>query len=62
MTMDAWTSIAKVGYVTCTVHFIDQVTWMLHSIVLGLYEKTGHSRAQDCVQYAEKQINDFGLP
>jgi hypothetical protein len=63
MTTDAWTSIAKVGYVMCTVHFIDQVTWMLHSIVLGLYEKTGRSRAQDCVQYAaEKQMNDLGLP
>jgi len=62
MTMDAWTSIAKVGYVTCTVHFIDQVTWMLHGIVLGLNEKTGHSTAQDCVQYAEKQMNNYCLP
>jgi len=62
ITTDAWTSIAKVGYVTCTVHFIDQVTWTLHSIVLGLYEKTGRSRAQDCIQYAEKQMNIFGLP
>jgi hypothetical protein len=30
-------------------------------MVLGLYEKTGCSRAQDCVQYAEKQMNDYGL-
>lgn len=61
ITTDSWTSIAKVGYVTCTVHFIDQDTWKLHSMVLGLHEKTGRSRAQDCVQYAEKQMNDYGL-
>jgi hypothetical protein len=62
MTMDAWTSIAKVGYVMCTVNFIDQETWKLCSIVLGLYEKTGCSRAQDCVQYAQKQMNNYQLP
>jgi hypothetical protein len=62
MTTDAWASNAKVGYVTCTVHFIDQETWKLHSIILGLYEKTGCSRAQDCVQYAEKQMNNYQLP
>jgi hypothetical protein len=26
LTTDAWTSISKVGYVTCTVHFIDSAT------------------------------------
>ncbi len=62
MTTDAWTSITKAGYVTCTIHFIDQDTWKLHSMVLRLYEKTGHSRAQDCVGYAEKQMDDYGLP
>jgi len=62
MTTDAWTSITKVGYVTCTIHFIDQDTWRLHSMVLGLYEKTGRSRAQDCVGYAEQQMDDYGLP
>ena len=56
LTTDAWTSIAKVGYVTCTVHFIDHDTWKLHSLVLGLYEKTGRSRAVDCVEYAEQQL------
>ncbi len=40
LTTDAWTSIAKVGYVTCTAYFIDRDTWKLHSMVLGLYEKT----------------------
>jgi hypothetical protein len=58
---DAWTSIAKVGYVTCTVHFIDHDTWKLHSLVLGLYEKTGRSRAVDCVEYAEQQLRAYNL-
>jgi hypothetical protein len=43
ITTDAWTSVAKTGYVTCTCHFIDPATWKLHSMVLGLYEKTGRS-------------------
>jgi len=34
LTTDSWTSLAKVGYVTCTVHFIDDKTWKLHSLVL----------------------------
>ncbi len=59
MTADAWTSITKTGYTTCTI--IDQDTWKLHSMVLGLYEKTGRSRAQDCVGYAEQQMDDYGL-
>lgn len=62
LTTDAWTSIAKVGYVTCTAHFIDNVTWKLHSMVLGLYEKTGRSKAADCVAYAEQQMQDYHLP
>ena len=61
LTTDAWTSIAKVGYVTCTAHFIDRHTWKLHSVVLGLYEKTGRSRAIDCVEYAEKQMEVYNL-
>ena len=61
LTTDAWTSIAKVGYVTCTAHFIDRDTWKLHSVVLGLYEKTGRSRAVDCVEYAEKQMEVYHL-
>ena len=61
LTTDAWTSIAKVGYVTCTVHFIDNATWKLHSMVLGLFEKTGRSRATDCVTYAEQQMQEYHL-
>ncbi len=61
LTTDAWTSLAKTGYVTCTTHFIDRETWKLHSLVLGLYEKTGRSRAIDCVEYAEHQMEAFHL-
>jgi hypothetical protein len=56
LTTDAWTSISKVGFVTCTAHFIDSSTWKLHSIVLGLFEKIGQSRATNCVDYAEQQL------
>ncbi len=34
---DAWTSIAKVGYVTCTIHFIEPMTWTLHDFSLGKF-------------------------
>jgi hypothetical protein len=54
---DAWTSIAKVGYV----HFIDDDAWKLQSMVLGLYEKTGWSRAVDCIAYAEQQLQTYEL-
>lgn len=61
LTTDAWTSLAKVGYETCTVHFIDDKTWKLHSLVLGLFEKSGRSRAVDCVGYVEQQMHEYGL-
>ena len=61
LTTDAWNSIAKVGYVTCTLHVIDHETWNLYSMVLGLYEKTGRSRASDCVAYAEHQMQEYNL-
>jgi hypothetical protein len=61
LTTYAWTSIAKTGYVMCTVHFIGRDTWMLHSMALGLFEKTGWSRAIDCVEYAERQMNLYNL-
>ncbi len=61
LTTDAWNSIAKVGYVTCTLHVIDHETWNLYSMVLGLYEKTGRSRVSDCVAYAEHQMHEYNL-
>ena len=61
-TTDGWTSLANVGYVTCTAHFIDSATWKLHSLVLGIYEKDGASRAEDIVNYCESQLMSFALP
>jgi len=61
MTTDAWTSCSNSGFVTCTIHFIDSETWKLHHMVLGLYEKTGRSRAEDCVAYAEQQLREYHL-
>jgi hypothetical protein len=40
-TTDGWTSLANVGYVTCTAHFIAPASLKLHSIVMGLFEKNG---------------------
>jgi hypothetical protein len=40
-TKDSWTTLANIGYVTCTAHFIDQTTWKVHSFVMGLDEKDG---------------------
>ena len=60
-TTDGWTSLANVGYVTCTAHFIDQANWKLHSIVMGLFEKNGGSTADDVVEYCENQLTLFDL-
>ncbi len=60
-TTDGWTSLANVEYVTCTAHFIDNTTWKLHSLVLGIYEKDGASRAEDVVNYCESQLMLFDL-
>jgi len=47
LTTDAWTSIAKGGYVTCTLHFIEPLTWALHDFSLGIFKKDGTSTAID---------------
>ena len=61
ITTDGWTSLVNVGYVTCTAHFINQETWTIHSIVMGLFEKTGGSRADGVVNYCEHQLTLFAL-
>ena len=61
-TTDGWTSLANIGYVTCTAHFIDRTTWKLHSFVMGLYEKDGGSRHEDVMDYCETQLSFFNLP
>jgi hypothetical protein len=61
-TTDGWTSLANIGYVTCTAHFIDRTTWKLHSFIMGLYEKDGGSRHEDIMDYCETQLSFFNLP
>ena len=61
ITTDGWTSFANVGYVTCTAHVINQESWTLHSIVMGLFEKTVGLTADDLVDYCENQLTLFAL-
>jgi len=61
ITTDGWTSFANVGFVTCTSHFINQETWTLHLIFMGLFEKTCGSTADDMVDYCEHQLTLFAL-
>ena len=52
-TTDAWTANNNVSYSTCTIHFIDRRTWILHLFALGIFKKTGTSKAEDVVAYCE---------
>jgi hypothetical protein len=61
LTTDAWTSIAKEGYVTCTLHFIEPLTWSLHYFSLGIFKKDGTSTANDVVHYAEEHMKKFNV-
>jgi len=61
LTTDAWTSIAKEGYVTCTLHFIEPKTWTLHHFSLGIFKKDGNSTAVDVVRYAEAHMQYFNV-
>jgi hypothetical protein len=49
-TTDAWTSCNNVTYITCTAHFVDPKTWLLHHFPLGLFKKSGTSLAEDVVR------------
>jgi hypothetical protein len=53
LTMDAWTSISKENYITCTLHFIEPLTWTLHDFSLDILKKDGTSTAVDAAHYAE---------
>jgi hypothetical protein len=61
LTTDSWTSLANQGYTACTVHFVDKNSWLLHSLVLGIFEKNGPSTAVDNVSYVEQQLSLFDL-
>ena len=61
LTTDAWTSITKEGYVTCTLHFIEPKTWTLHHLSLGIFKKDKASTVVDVVGYAEQHMSNFGI-
>jgi hypothetical protein len=61
LTTDAWTSISKEGYVTCTLHFIEPLTWTLHCFSLGIFKKDGTLTANDVVCYAENHMKKFNV-
>jgi len=61
LTTDAWTSIAKEGYVTCTLHFIEPLTWTIHYFSMGIFKKDGTSTAVDVVRYAEEHMTKFNI-
>jgi hypothetical protein len=61
LTTDSWTSISNTSYVTCTCHFIEQKTWTLHSIVMGLFAKDGGATATEVVRYVEQQMFSFDV-
>jgi hypothetical protein len=56
-TTDAWTATNNLSYSTCTVHFIEKKTWILHHFALGIFKKTSTSKAEDVVAYCENIWN-----
>jgi hypothetical protein len=61
LTTDSWASIAKEGYVTCTVHFIEPKTWTLHHFSMGIFKKDSNSSAVDVVHYSEGHMQSFDV-
>jgi hypothetical protein len=61
LTTNAWTSIAKEGYATSTLHFIEPLTWSLHYFSLGIFKKDGTLTANDVVRYAEEHMKTFNV-
>jgi hypothetical protein len=51
----------KVGYVTCTIHFIKPITWTLHNFSLGIFKKNGTSTAVDVVHCIEEHMKTCNL-
>jgi hypothetical protein len=52
-TTDAWIACNNITYTTCTAHFIDRRTWIIHHFALGIFKKTGTSKVEDVVRYYE---------
>jgi hypothetical protein len=54
-------SLSQDGYVTCTLHFIEPLSWTIHSFSLGIFKKDGSSKAEDVVRYAEEHLHNFRI-
>jgi len=61
VTTDAWTSCNNITFITCTTHFINPKTWLLHQIPLGLFQKSGTSHAEDVVRYVEGNWEKYDI-
>ncbi len=61
LTMDAWTCIAKENYITCTLHFIEPLTWTLHDFSLDIFKKDDTSTAVDVAHYAEDHMTKINM-
>jgi hypothetical protein len=51
----------NLSYSTCTVHFTEKKTWTIHRFPLGIFKKTGTSKAEDVVVYCESLWNTVNL-
>jgi hypothetical protein len=60
-TADSWTACDNTSYITCTVHFIDPKTWLLHHFCIGLVKKTGRSTAEDVIEELESMWETYSL-
>lgn len=61
ITTDAWTSIANIGFVAVTIHFIDPITWAMYTMALGCSPKKGTSKAADVVREIEETLKSFDI-
>jgi hypothetical protein len=52
-TKDAWSYSAHVPYITNTIHFVNTESQLLHSFLLGIFQKDGRSTTMDIVKYVE---------
>ena len=59
-TTDTWTSCATEGYLTLTVHFIDNL-WQLRHYVLATIEVKDHHKGENLANEIKDIVRDFGL-
>ena len=59
-TTDTWTSCATEGYLTLTVHFIDNL-WQLRHYVLATIVVKDHHKGENLANEIKDIVRDFGL-